>query len=196
MKPFRTAVMLCVLSLPALGQDFYADYLSIGGGYFSAVDHSTSSAVDIGYSSISSGKILMADLHVKSITGTVLSVPNVDITSVNFSVTYGFLLEERTFQPYAGGGLILGLNGVEERDITSRRPELVVNDNVAQSFGIFGVAGLHMRVSSRFAFFVDGRYSFEYFSAFIEDQSEEFVSIGGAYLRGGIRITINSSEDL
>ncbi len=196
MNPLRTVVMLCVLTLPAFGQDYYADYLSVGAGYYAADDRSTSSAVDIGYASFSGDKVLMADIHIKSITGTVLAVPKVGITSMTFSVTYGLLFSDDPLRPYAGGGMILGLNGINKNDVTKRRPELVVNDNLAESFGIFGVAGIHYRASSRIAIFSDVRYSFEYFSATIEEQSPEYVSIGGAYLRGGIRITINSSEDL
>ncbi|MFA6467944.1 MAG: hypothetical protein WCW35_03535 [Bacteroidota bacterium] len=191
---FVIVFLSCISAAHA--QDYYADYLSIGGGYYSAADGSHSSAFDAGYLNTSQGIIIGADLQVKSITATVFGVNNVGISSATFSMYYGYYYPGPIVSPYIAGGLIFGFNGLESSDVTNARPELVIKNSLSQSYGIFGMIGMQHELSGTFALFGDVRYGADYIYTYIENVSDEFVNLGGLYGRVGIRITINSSEDL
>ncbi|MFA6456039.1 MAG: hypothetical protein WCW40_04390 [Bacteroidota bacterium] len=196
----KQAIALFIILLSGVStthaQDFYADYLSIGGGYYSAANGSTSPAFDLGYMNYSQGIIIGADLHFKSITASIFNVSNVEITSATFSMYYGYYYPGTSLSPYFAGGMIVGLNGFESSDVTKVRPELVIKNSLSQSYGIFGLVGMQHELSNKIALYGDVRYGADYIYTYIENVSDEFVNLGGLYGRAGVRITLNSSEDL
>ena len=195
---YAFAILCCVVVMnpKLLGQDYYADYLSLAGGYYVAANSSTSGAVDIGYMVLNQGEVIGGELHMKTVSASVFGVDNVGVTAVTFSSFYGMMFTENDLRPYIAGGIVFGFNALNSNDITSKRPELVIKNDMTRSIGLFGVTGVQYFVSKRISLFTDVRYGIDYFYAYIEHVSDEYVNLGGLYSRAGIRITLSSSEDL
>jgi hypothetical protein len=195
MKLRSIALVFLILPPVLRSQEYYAAHLTLASGYYSTFNNSSASPVDVGYFVLSNKTVLGAELHVKKISATIFSVPDVGITSITLSTYYGYYFSDDAVKPYIAGGVLVGFNGMNSDDVTRHRPDLIVKDNLAESFGLFVLAGTHYTVSNQISFFADYRIGVDYLYTYIENQSSEFVNIGGHYLRAGIRITLNSSED-
>ncbi|MBI2428725.1 MAG: hypothetical protein HYV29_08020 [Ignavibacteriales bacterium] len=195
MKIGKVTFAVILLSQGLLSQDYYADYIFLGSGYYSGFSSATAVPVDIGYFAVNNQTVLEVQLQIKKNSATIFSVPEVGMTAVTFSACYGYHFSETSVKPYVAGGMLVGFNGINSGDVTRRRPDLVINNNVAESYGIFVLAGIHFMVSNRTSFFIDYRIGVDYLYTSIENQGDEFVNLGGQYIRAGVRIAIDTSED-
>jgi len=86
-------------------------------------------------------------------------VSDVDVDAYHFDVVFHYVPTPGGFSPYVGGGLGLQVNDVDQREVTSGNPAIVVRDDVGLGFGVFAVLGLEVPLGERFALFAEGRAS-------------------------------------
>ena len=160
-------------------------FFSLGGGKFVPFDgHSGFVATGGLFLPVLSHVLVGGELEYRQFKTKFLGVRGVESKSVAFRAMAKFLLFQKGFTPYAGGGFSIALNIIDTEKIERERPGIEVFDKVGMGSGIFGLVGVLVPVNSNVSFFAEGRASFDIQLTHFEETEVE--NLGGFSGLGGV----------
>ena len=190
----KTSIAILVLLFGA-AEEMYAqedERIVIGAGSFTVKNGSATTAVQAGYYfSMEAGQFyeMGGELQYRTMKATVFDVPGVEITSFSIPCLLTLKVVQPPVVPYAGIGVIFGMSSFEKSYVESRRPGLVVTDNLAASYGFVLAGGLRVHLESGVSFFGEYRYGWDAFSVSL-DGNESSVNQGGSWILGGLGVQL------
>jgi len=158
---------------------------NLGGGKFVPFDGNSGYVVTGGlHLPVLSQVLVGGELEYRQFKTKFLGVWGVDTRSFAFRGIGKFLLFQKGFTPYAGGGFSIAINVIDTEKIERERPSIDVFDKVGMGSGIFGLVGFLVPVYSKVSFFAEGRASFDI--QLTEFEGTEVENLGGFSGLGGV----------